>query len=617
MMNRLVRMVTIAVACALVGGALDLSAEQLPPRDIWPQATNAADGGDIDGAIKQNNALIDTGKSYGIKTYPLYAVSAAALAWQTQKSGNKDISAWARKTADQLDPTSAAVSFTNAESDIDQKRWSSALTLIFRGFARILTNYRTLLLARCDLLVVVALAIVLTTAIFSVSLFLRYGRSMGHDFREILSRSLHGGSVSVLAFALLFLPVFLWLGPVWLVFYWFIIFFSYAGAAERAMIIVLSLLVAVLPIVLDLSAHWIAGVDSPVVISAIASAEQSYHPEVLRRMQELAAIVPDNSTLQLLLGNLQLQEGNESQAAVHYRRSVELSESAGAHVNLGNLHFLDNDFAAANTEYEKAEQLDPKLAIAFYNNSVASGEQYKFDEQGQRLEQAKRLDRARIERLSSSPPLQKIVIYYPPIPEAWSVAAAIGRKGNARSLFGNYSYFDPQVSAVNPVTVGAILTIILAIGVWARRRRTGFAGSCIKCGRTFCPRCKSSRESATYCTQCIHIYLKRDGVSLDTKRTKLEEVHDYYGGMQTRNRIFATFVPGSAQTLEGRAVAGILGMFIFFLFVSIALTVGRLAPAIGPSAETAKLLVRVIAGALALVIWFLISFPVFRRRLVV
>ena len=92
------------------------------------------------------------------------------------------------------------------------------------------------------------------------------------------------------------LPLFVWLGPVWLVFYWFIIFFGYAGLLERIMIVVISLLVALLPIGLDQAATWTAVVDSPVVMSAIASAEHSYQPEALRRMQELVGLTSSLAT---------------------------------------------------------------------------------------------------------------------------------------------------------------------------------------------------------------------------------------------------------------------------------------------------------------------------------
>jgi len=594
--------------------ALAARAENPPPRDLWRDTVSAAANGDVAKAAKSANDLIAAGKSYGIVTYPIYAHSAAALARTSDKLGRKDVAEWAAKTADVLDPKSPAVAFSNADRFRDQRAWPRAAQAAVSGYARVFQGYRTRLLSRTDLIISIIIAVALTAALFAAALFFRYGRSAAHDFREMVSTKFRGGSVSVLGFALLFLPIFLWLSPIWLVLYWFVIFFGYATKLERVLIVLLALALATLPVVTDQVATTIAGVESPVVMAAISSREQSYQPDALRRMQELATMVPDNHVVQLLLGNLQLQEGNEQQAQVHYRRSAELHDTAGAHVNLGNLHFLDNDFAAAATEYERAEQLDPKLAIAFYNDSVANGDQYKFAEQGQKLERAKNLDPTGIDRLAQNPPAQKVVIYNPPLQEAWTVQETLARKGAAKALFGMYPYFDPQTSAINTITIGSIVAAILALFVWMKRRRAGFANACIKCGRTFCFRCKSARESATYCTQCIHIYLKRDGVSLDTKRSKLEEVHDYHTGMSRRNKLLATFLPGSAQVLEGRTIAGLIGMFIFVLFVAIAVLTGRLAPALGPVADTAQLLVRVVAILLAFVVWLFLSLPVYRRK---
>jgi tetratricopeptide (TPR) repeat protein len=588
-------------------------AEQPSPRDQWPQATAAAQAGDVAAATKQTSTLLDTGKSYGIRTFPLFAASAAELARQASREKNAAVTDWATKAADQLDPRSAAVAFSNADRAADQKQWPRAIPAALTGYARSFTNYRSRLLSRADALFVLLLAIALTAVVFAIALFVRYFRAMAHDFRESIGQHFHGGAVTVLAFALLFLPLFFWLGPVWLIFYWFIIFFGYAKPAERVLVCVLSLLLAGAPIIVDLVAHQLAAQESPAVLSAVASAEQTYAPDVLRRLQDLVALVPDDPKTHLLLGNMLMFEGNEREAGEHYRRSSELTDSAGAHVNLGNLHYLDNDFAAAITEYEKAEQLDAHLAIAFYNHSLASGEMYKFDEQAKMLETARRLDRSAVDKLSSNPPAQKIVMYHLPVAEAWTIEADVARRDAARSLFGNYSYFDPLVSATNPLTIGSLAAIALAFTVWLRRRRNGFAGSCIKCGRTFCHRCKSARESATYCTQCIHIYLKRDGVSLDTKKTKLEEVQDHQSGIVTRNRIFATILPGAGQMLEGRTLSGILGLFVFFLFVCIALLVGRLAPVM-TSAEFAKLLIRASAVALAIITWLFLALPVWRRR---
>ena len=606
---RRLALTVLALACLGVVGA---RAEQISPRDVWPQATSAIDNNDAEGATRSANQLMDLGKSYGIKTFPLYAQSAAALARQSIRKNNRIAADWGSKFADQLDPNDSAVAFSKADQASEDKNFARAIPTALRGFADIFKKYRTRLLSRADSMIVGLAAVVLSAIVFAIVLFIRYGRSMAHDFREILSRWMHGGAVTVLAFALLFLPLFLWLGPMWLLMYWFVIFFAYAGIVERIVIILMSLAIALTPILLDLNAHWIAGVDGPVVLSAIASEEQAYHPEALHRLQDVVNVAPDNAMLHLLLGNLQLQDGNEPESAAQYRRSLELRDTAGAHVNLGNLHFLDNDFAAAITEYSRAEELDPHLAIAFYNHSIASGETYKFDDQAKELDQAKKIDRNSIERVMSNPPSQKIVMYRPPIDEAWDVSSHIARTGAARALFGNYSSFDPSLSARNPVTIGGILTAILAPLLWFKRRNS-IAGSCIKCGRTFCPRCKSSRESATYCTQCIHIYLKRDGVSVATKRTKLDEVGQHQTGMIRRNRLIATFLPGSAQLLEGRTIIGFIGLFVFLFAVCLAVLVGRLAPVLAPG-ELAKTMVRAFAIAIALIMWFIMTVPVYRRR---
>jgi Flp pilus assembly protein TadD len=623
------RLAAVALACAAFAVAFDLRAQEqsdivigsgsavaYAPRDLWPQATAAARDGDFEAADKHVAELVATERTHGIDSFPVYAASAAGLASETEKA-NSELAGWAAKAAGALDPRSPGVAFSEADRAARKGDWAGAVKFAMRGFGRVFGNYRTNVLSRADLMIVGACAIIVTAIIFAIALFIRYGRSMAHDFREMLSNTFTGGSITVLAFALLLLPVFLWLGPMWLLLYWLMIFFGYAGIGERIAIVVLLLLVAFVPIGLDYTAHRVAGIDSPVLIAAISSNYQSYQPEALRRVQELITAAPDQAALHVLAGNMLVFEGSDDQAGVHYRRAIELRPRyAGAHVNLGNLLFLNNEFAAAITQYEQAENADPDLAVAFYNHSVAAGETYKFDLQAQMLDRARNADRSLVDRLARNPPQQKVVMYNPPIAEAWRIADQLSKRDAVNGQFGNYSRFDVMRSALNPLTLGALLALLLALALWLKRRRNGYANACIKCGRTFCHRCKSARESSTYCTQCIHIYLKRDGVSLDTKRQKLEEVSDHQVAVLRRNRLFTTFLPGSAQLMEGRTLSGTIGFFLFALFVAIAVFVGRLAPALGPAADFAQLLVRAGAIILALIVWFTLSLPVYRRKAV-
>lgn len=577
----------------------------------------AAEAGDFTTADARLGELIESGRPFGIRRYPGYGETAAFLARQAAGQNNTELSRWALAAAQRLDPQSPMVAFTAADIDSQSADWTGAARWLFTGFGKILSDRATATLARSDLLIVLSASLFLLSASFAFVLLFRYGRAAAHDFREALSPRFRAGVTTVLAFAFLFLPVFIWMGPIWLILYWLLLFFGYASPPEKAVVVIILLLVAALPVGLDRTAYRIAGVETPVVRASLAAMENSYEPDTARRMRELVQAVPNEPQLHLLLGNLAVQEGNEQEALVHYRRALALNEQLpGARVNIGNLHFFNNDFLAAINEYQQGTKIQPELAIAHYNSAVASGELYKFNEQGQKLAEAKKHDRALVDRLVASPPPQKVVMYEVPVSEAWALSNRITASGKARELFGNYASFSISTSALNPLTLGAAVALLLGVLLWARRRRNGFAESCIKCGRTFCHRCKSAREAATYCTQCIHIYLKRDGVSADTKRAKMTEVQNYSRRHVRLKKFLTSFLPGSAQILDGSTVRGILLLLAFLLSVTLAVLIGRLAP-LAPPAETMRFFVRAVAILLAVILWLAVSIPVYRQRAIV
>lgn len=597
--------------------ALGAPAQQLAPADVWPQATAALDSGDIQAAQQKLDQLLDLGKDLGISRFPLYAQSAAALARQIHRAqpSNKQAIDWAAAAAQKLDPKDPAVAFALADLAFDRRDWGGAVKGLAGGVAKSFTEPTTRVITRADLVTVLTIAILGTAALLGIALFSRYSRPAAHDFREILQEwGLSTTTASVVALAALVLPLFLWLGPTWILVFWFVIFFSYASISERIAIGVFLVLIAIVPLALDWSVYRVVGSTSPVVRAAIAEEFAVYHPDNVRRMREIVAAVPDSARLQLLLGDLELQVGDEQQASVHYREAIKLDPRlGGAYVNLGNLDFFHNEFRAAITNYEKAIQATPSLAIAYFNIAAASGEIYDYARQGQMIEEARKRDRVRVQKLIATPPSQKIVMYTLPIDEAWQISERLAEKGRTRELFGSYARFDPVRSMLNPMTTACVIGLVAAPLLWWRRRGKGFAGICMKCGRTFCFRCKSARESATYCTQCIHIYLKRDGVSLDTKQSKIQEVQKYQNGQVRLKKILATFFPGSGQIMDGSTAKGLVSVFSFLCFLSVALLVGSLVPIATP-AGLIRHTVRIAAILLAIGTWLLISIPVYRQR---
>jgi len=611
-------MVARALAAALLllilGGSSPLRGIELPAGELWSRANAAADAGEFADADRQLSELLDRGSQIDLTRYPQLARSAAGLAEQAYREGNAPLAEWAMAAAARLDPVSAAVPFAAADLARSRGDWLGAFRSVFSGLMKLMADDWTGTLARMDLLLILSLAIFLTAAGFAIALLVRYGRAATHDFREILGGKLSAGVTSVLAFSLLFLPLFLWLGPVWLILWWLALMYAYANLREKAAIVIVLIALALTPLLIDYAAARMAGLQNPVVRAAVADINDAYDEGALIGMQSLLEAQPEDPLLHLLMGNLYFQQGSDVEALVHFRRSVQLDEDlAGAHLNIGNLHFLNNDFTAAISRYERAATLDARMAIAPFNHSVAAAQMNRYDEQGRQLERAKQRSRSVVNQLTRKPPVQKISSYELPLSDAFATAERIAKTKAAPEVFGTYAFFDPSRSARNVLTGGAVAALILALLMAWARRKTGVAGSCIKCGRTFCSRCKSSRESATYCTQCIHIYLKRDGVSLETKRKKLDEVQDFQSRTLRTRRLLAFLLPGSARVYEGSAISGLLLLLVFLLFVSSAFLVGRTAP-LGPAADTLRLMLRLGSVIGAVLVWLLFSIPSLRER---
>lgn len=615
--GRTLRMIALAaVLCAAAPSTLHAQVNVETLQDVWMEALRLANAGNLEGASGNLERVRSLSAQLGVPYYPLYAKSAAGLARQAQLEGNEELENWASAAALELDPTSPEVAFTLADVARHDSNWGGAATHLLSGIKNLFLKYTSSMTARADLLISIVIAVLVFAAATSLLLTIRYGRQIIHDLRELLSRKFSPGTSTVIAFALLFLPVFLWLHPIWLMPYWLILSFGYGSVRERTLIGILLVAIAVVPIVSAWSAYRLAGVRTAVVQASELVHQRAYDPEVSARLSELLQVMSEEPRLHLLIGNLALIEGNQNQSLIHYQRAAELDDTfAGAHLNIGNIHFLNGDFPAATVQYERAAELEPDMVAAYFNASVVAGESFNFERQAEQLERAKQAGRSQADALLKNPPIRKVHVYKLPYGEVWELVEETGENPAAQQLFGNYATFDIGKVLVHPLSAGALVALIVALLLWMKRRRGGFAGSCVKCGRTFCHRCKSARESATYCTQCIHIYIKRDGVLSEAKQRKMNEVQHYHKGRLRHRKLLSSLMPGAGQLMEGATVLGAIYLLLFVLFVVIAVLTGHLAPIASP-AETMQLALRTVAIVAAVIIWIIAVIPIYRTKAV-
>src|SRR5215212_7928981 len=126
------RLAAFALVLAVAAGNVRAQ-QQLAPRDIWPQATASAREGDLDTATKKKNEMLAAGRTYGIRTFPVYAAGASAWTSKVAKE-QPELAAWAEKAARDLDGRSPAVAFSEADRAQRTKGLSSAIPLALQGF---------------------------------------------------------------------------------------------------------------------------------------------------------------------------------------------------------------------------------------------------------------------------------------------------------------------------------------------------------------------------------------------------------------------------------------------------------------------------------------------------
>ena len=240
-------------------------------------------------------------------------------------------------------------------------------------------------------------------------------------------------------------------------------------------------------------------------------------------------------------------------------------------MNRGNIRFVDGDLGSSQEDYQQALKRDPRSIAARYNLALLYAETFRTVEAAQTLQEARALDAHAVQSFQDTPTLVKVVsIGFTP-EEARRKIEEMERVGRTRRLLGHFRTWNPLAGFRIPIVAGFFLAVAAAWGLDVfRRRGRGYASECQKCGRAFCRLCKPSTESALLCSQCIHVYLKKDGVAIETKLQKLDDVRRRKNLDERVRGILNTVFPGATAFLDSRLPLAALafGLFAFGLLAA-------------------------------------------------
>ena len=426
---------------------------------------------------------------------------------------------------------------------------------------------RRILVARGTL---VGAGAVAATGLTLVLLLVATGaRRWFHELRELASRAVAPPADIVLAVGLFLAPLLLSFDLLWLLLALFVATFVYATPRQQVVASLGLLLALPLPVVVDRVSWELALGASPFLRGAEALRESRYDQRVIDDLEAVKGVLPSDPDVRFLLGRLYQALGQNDRAVAEYTLGAQVSPAESrCLVNRGNIRFVDGDFGSAQEDFQEALKRDPRNVAARYNISLVFAETFRTLDAGEALQAARALDARLVQRFQDSPTLVKVVSQDFTVADARAKAVSLWGTAAGRRVLGHFRTWRLAPGLSIPLVVAGLLAVPLgALVAFLRTNGKGFSHACQKCGRTYCRFCKPPGESPLFCSQCVHVYLKKDGVSIETKLQKIDEVKRHRGIEGRVRAILRVALPGSDAFLEGRPEAAVLPLALFFVGV--------------------------------------------------
>ena len=552
-------------------------------RGHWFAWLGALEEGDAPLARAKVDEILKHAQKIEIRRMTDLSLSATLLGRRQLAAGKSEIAREAFTAAMRLDPDLPDPRWARLSLAASSRAWGDLAPDLLGALRATFTDSES----RRVVLVHLVLTFLLTACAAALAailvLLVRHGPRLVHDLRESAGGLLHGRVPSLAVAAFLALPLLLSLDVLWLALFLFVLLFGYASLEQKlATSLALALALLLLP-ALDRIAYDLSITSSPILRAAEALEESRYDQRVLDNLEAAKNILPDDADIRFLLGRLYQSLGQNDRAIAEYTVGSHVApHDIRCLVNRGNIRFVDGDLGSAQEDYQEALKRDGRSIAARYNLALLYAETFRTVEAGQTLQEARALDARSVQRFQETPTLVKVVsLGYTP-EEARSKIERMGRDNRTRRLMGHYRGYRlgdglglprlPKGSVPGDFGVPLLWAVFAAISAAfildrTRRQGRGYASECQKCGRAFCRLCKPPGESALLCSQCVHVYLKKDGVAIETKLHKLEDVRRRRTFEERMRLVLNSVLPGSAAFLDSRLLPAVaaFGLFAFGL----------------------------------------------------
>jgi len=531
----------------------------------WTAVTQAIEAGDPELVRERCDYLLQVAERHGLRRLTPMALALVARSRAVGRAAGGSL----LDQATRLDPASPEVWLAVAQDRAAGGDWAGFPAPLGRAAAALVGDARlTHLVWPTAVLSLLGVALAIFGLWGLVAVHTALPR-LWHDLAELGAHWRLGSNAFVLALLLLALPLFAGGDPILLALWVFALSWSYLSAGQKSIGVAALLFLATVPLVVEVAYRALTHPDNPIERAASALAERRYDPGVLEELNAVTELFGDDPEFRRLQGDCYRQYGLLDAAAIAYREGLRVAPRNGdLALASGTINYLEGDFHAALAAFQAAREAGVDPQAVYYNLALTHAQLYHFRESDEAMTQARSAGEARLRELTQGR-AQEIL---QPVVSPRQARALLARKDTVTLL--NRGLLAPPLlseqSLTHPLALGGFAALVIAIGVFLiRERTTGFAAACLKCGRAFCRRCKLSRESQSYCTQCVNIFLKKDMVAIEQQTAKRRQLRRYYFWQGIERRIADLVVPGLGLAGAGRTGAGLAFMLLALVVAAV------------------------------------------------